>query len=171
MMNTLPPVGALFQRASAMLRFPRVTINFCAAAWLLLVAVLAALGLFWTTFDHPYFYRQFDAHVATDVPIYPGQSVDIDRTYCGTINRALVVVKLVGPSIVPVTSHEFVGFRVPCEPVEARREKLFPFQIPPGVTPGHYEYEAFMEIEQNWVRVDRIDFPHIGIEVLERPKP
>ena len=154
-----------------MFRFPRVTINFCAFAWLSLVFVSAVLYVFWTTFDHPYFYRQFDAHVATAAPIYPGQSVDIDRTYCGTVKRALVTVKLVGPSIVPVTSHPLVNFHVPCDPSDARREKFFPFDIPPGVSPGHYEYQATMEIEQNWLKTDPIDFPHIDIEVLERPKP
>lgn len=142
--------------------------NFCAIAWLITFATVTSLVLYWELFDHPYFYKQISARLITVAPIYPGQTIFVERTYCVHVRSSTVVTSLIGANqVFSLPSASFFNTNISCSHPMTHS---FPTLIDPSADPGIFFLQGYHIIPQNWLRTDIIQYPPIKIIVSGKPK-
>lgn len=137
--------------------------------WVFL-AILAGIGLVFAYYMlyAPYYIKPISARLVTEGPIYPGQPLVFEYTYCIHIGISDVYAEFTDGFVHALTPVRYVD-QDGC-PVTKRFLK----EIPPEWSPGNYTYKVAHHIWENPIRdaligKDLVIEPPVHFTVLPRP--
>lgn len=140
--------------------------NFCSWAILTVGALSVALGIYWQYLDHTYYYRQIAAHVVETGPIYPGDTIFIERTFCANVKFSRVDAYIYDQNgrVYPLMSREFTDEHPPCPTTRS-----YPLKIPDISSIETIHFQGSHAVYVNPIRTDIVKTPELIIPISRKP--